>query len=126
MMFAKPGHLLHSVTLAAGLAFSVTVTAGCDVQLEPAYPAGTYGDYPSDAFIATTDPWYFDGRASYWYGGRWYYRDGRAWGHYANEPAALRQRRLQGAPRRHLYEQPAGHTSARGGGARGGRSGGRR
>ncbi len=62
-----------------------------------------------DAFIATTPPVYYQGRASYWYGNRWYYRDGRGWGAYDREPAYLHGRR---EPARQFY----GH--GRGGGAR--------
>ena len=70
------------------------------------YPAGYYDDYPPDAYIATTEPVYFEGRAAYWYGGRWYYRDGGRWGHYDREPPALYQRRMQAPPVRRTYEEP--------------------
>ncbi len=106
------------------------VLAGCELQAGPDYPGGDYLDYPPDAYIATTEPWYFDGQACYWYGGMWYYRSGGGWGHYNHEPAALRARRQQGGGQaRHSYESSGGHFAGRGGGGRGGgggRSGGGR
>jgi hypothetical protein len=45
---------------------------------------------PPPEYIATAQPVYYEGHASYWYGGRWYYRNGGGWGHYAGEPAYLR------------------------------------
>ncbi len=106
--------------LGAGLLGAALLsTAGCEIAVGPDYPGGAYLDYPPDGYIATTEPFYFDGRASYWYGGRWYYRDGGRWGHYDREPAALRQRRLQGAPSRRNYEpsrgaRPAGRSGSGG------------
>ena len=99
--------------------------AGCEVEAGPAYPGGAYLDYPPDAYIATTEPWYFDGQACYWYGGAWYYRNGGRWGHYDREPAALHARRMQGGQARHAYEPwggrgpgHAGHFGGHGGGGR--------
>jgi hypothetical protein len=100
-------------------------SSGCGMEVGADYPDGAYGDYPPDAYIATTEPFYYDGYASYWYGGRWYYRGGGGrWNHYDREPAALAQRRMQGAAvRRRNYEpsggRPAGRPSR-------GRSGGHR
>ena len=99
------------------------VLAGCELQAGPDYPGGDYLDYPPDAYIATTEPWYFDGQACYWYGGMWYYRSGGGWGHYNHEPAALRARRQQGGGQaRHSYESSGGHfrrSRGRGPGRRG-------
>ncbi len=102
--------------------FGATIVAngGCGVEVGAGYPAGYYDDYPPDAFIATTEPFYYGGRANYWYGGRWNYRNGGGWGHYGGEPAGLRQQRMQGAPRQRTYESSRG----RGAGHSGGRSGG--
>jgi hypothetical protein len=104
---------------------TVTGTPACGgVEVGTAYPTSYDGDYPPDAFIATSEPFYYGGYASYWYGGRWYYRDGGGrWNHYDREPDALRQRRTQGAPARRSYA-PAG--ARMGGRSGGGRSGGRR
>jgi len=61
-------------------------------------------DYPPDTYIATTQPYYYEGRPTYWYGGRWYYRDGGAWRHYDREPPVLYERRAQAAPLRRNFE----------------------
>lgn len=107
-----PVRLLHRSTMVLSavrttVLGAVLLTTGCLIG-EPG-PAYYSDDYPPDAYIATTDPYYFDGHATYWYGGRWYYRDGRSWRHYDHEPPALYQRRVQGPPvRRHYEARPAG------------------
>jgi hypothetical protein len=113
---------LRGIALAAVMGATVAGVTGCGVEVGTTYPTGYYGDYPPDSFIATTDPFYFEGHAAYWYGGRWYYRDGGRWNHYDHEPAALRERRMQSAPARHSYA-PAGRGGGR---SAGGRSGGHR
>ncbi len=107
-------------------------SAACDVGVAAGgyppgeYPPGYYDDYPPDEFIATTEPVYFDGHASYWYGDRWYYRDGGRWNHYDHEPPALYSRRNAAPIVRRTYEPYRGHAVARprmsggGGGYRGG------
>src|ERR1700722_11603847 len=45
---------------------------------------------PPPEYIATTEPVYYEGRAAYWYGNRWYSRDGGAWNYYHGEPGYLR------------------------------------
>jgi hypothetical protein len=113
--------MLREMACAVTLGAVVVVSAGCGVEVGPDYPVGAYGYYPSDGFIATTEPFYYEGRAAYWYGGRWNYRTGGGWGHYDREPSALYQRRMQGAPGRRTYESHGGGRSAGGG-----RSGGHR
>ncbi len=97
--------------------------AGCTVgaydDYPGDYPPGAYDGYPPDAYIATTEPIYFDGHASYWYGNRWYYRDGGRWNYYHHEPAELARHRVAGPPVRHSYEHYQGHAAAHVG-ARGG------
>ena len=123
----------HRTSTLRGVVFIVAVsasgiaTAGCGgVEMDADYPGGydgAYGDYPPDAYIATTEPVYFGGYASYWYGGRWYYQNGGRWNHYDREPAGLYQRRMQGLSRRRTYESGGhygGHASGRGGGRSGG------
>jgi hypothetical protein len=44
---------------------------------------------PPSWFIGTATPYYYQGRASYWYENRWYYRDGRHWRYYEREPYEL-------------------------------------
>jgi hypothetical protein len=70
------------LTYAVALGATLMCIAGCGgVEVTGEYPAGYYDDYPPDAYIATTEPVYFEGHAAYWYGGRWFYRDGARWGH---------------------------------------------
>jgi hypothetical protein len=122
--------MLRGVALMIAVGASGVAAAGCGgVEMDADYPVGAsgayggYGDYPPDAYIATTEPVYFGGYASYWYGGRWYYQNGGRWNHYDREPAGLYQRRMQGLSRRRTYESGGhygGHASGRGGGRSGG------
>jgi hypothetical protein len=75
---------------------------GCygEVDADPAY-------YPPASYVVTAQPVYYEGHASYWYGGRWVYRDGASWNYYRSEPAYLGARRGNGAPPRRVYERPA-------------------
>ena len=74
---------------------------------------GQDGD-PSAAFVATTQPYYYDGRPAYWYGNRWRYRQGAGWAHYRTEPAPLHAARMQ------MGDNRAGFGGGqRGGGFRG-------
>jgi hypothetical protein len=59
--------------------------------------------YPPAAFVATSRPVYYQGRPTYWYGNRWYYRDGRNWHSYRDEPRALHNYRGQHEPYRQFY-----------------------
>ncbi|HXN31059.1 MAG TPA: hypothetical protein VN894_04325 [Polyangiaceae bacterium] len=115
---------LRSFACAVTVGATLAATAGCGVEMGAAYPGGyDYAEYPPDAYLATTEPVYFEGRASYWYGGRWYYRSGRGWNHYEREPPALYQRRMQAAPVRRTYEPYRGRPAGRPSGAPRGRSG---
>ena len=70
---------------AAVVSLVVLGTTGCAAEV--------YGDaayYPNDSFVATADPVYFDGQANYYYGDRWYYRNGGRWSSYRSEPSYLR------------------------------------
>lgn len=67
----------------------------------------TFG-FPAPEFIATTQPIFFEGHAAYWFGGRWYYREGNAWRYYRDEPAFLRDRRMHREPERHFYGREHG------------------
>jgi hypothetical protein len=114
---------LHVLGCAFVLGLIAVSSAGCAVGVDGEYPEGYYGpdgaydDYPPDAYIATTDPVYFDGHASYWYGNRWYWRDGGHWNHYDHEPAGLYSVRMHGTPAHRMYEPH------RGGGGHGGHGG---
>ena len=59
--------------------------------------------FPPAEFIATSAPVYHEGRAAYWYRNRWYYREGRAWRYYHEEPPFLREHRFRREPMRHFY-----------------------
>jgi hypothetical protein len=114
----SPGktRMLRRFACAVGLSAMLAATPGC-------VPFIAYDDYPPDAYVATTEPVYFEGRPMYWYGNRWSYREGGRWNHYEREPPALYQRRMQGPPARRTYEPPRARPSA---GHFGGRPGGRR
>lgn len=91
-MLAKltKGALLLGV-LAAGL-HSTPALAQVELRISP--PAW---------FIATNRPVYYEGHASYWYGDRWHYREGRSWRTYRDEPRYLRDHRERHAYARHDY-----------------------
>jgi hypothetical protein len=126
---SRTGHVRTLRTLALAVALAAA-NAGCGMGVEVGaeYPDGAYGDYPADGYVATTEPFYYNGFATYWYGGRWNYRDGSGrWNHYDREPAALAQHRMQGGARRRNYEPSGGRPAGRSSGGRsGGRSGGHR
>jgi hypothetical protein len=76
--------------------------------IAPPPPQGQYAPAPPpppDAYIATTQPEYYEGRPVYWYNGNWYYRDEHgAWNYYRTEPAYLRDRRAHATDhRRYQY-----------------------
>jgi hypothetical protein len=74
--------------------------------------------FPPAEYIATAEPVYYEGHPAYWYGGRWYYRNGGVWGHYDAEPAYLRDwRGRPGWGARYHY----GNGGFRGGAFHGGR-----
>jgi hypothetical protein len=58
------------------------------------------GVYPPAAYIATSQPEYFEGRPHYWYNNHWYYRDGNRWSYYRSEPGFLHERRSHWGDRR--------------------------
>jgi hypothetical protein len=101
--------LLGGVLLGAATA----AASGCDVEAYPAAYPDDGGDYPPAAFIATAEPVYYEGHASYWYGNHWVYRDGNRWGSYRREPPALAQRRAEhGEPPRTNYARPSVRRAA--------------
>jgi hypothetical protein len=93
--------------LLAGMAFAGAAAARAQIQVSVGFPGAE--------FVATAQPVFFEGHAAYWYGGHWYYRDGRAWRYYRDEPVFLRDHRMHHEPERHFYGR------AHGGGFRGGR-----
>ncbi len=83
-------------------ALSMGVLSSCMVDV-----ADDMDVYPPDAYIATATPVYFEGRAAYWYGDRWYYRDGGHWRNYHSEPAYLHSYRARAVPVRGVVARPA-------------------
>jgi hypothetical protein len=114
---------LIKVATVGALALSALGATGCYV--------GAYGDpayYPSDGFVATEDPVYYDGQPTYFYDGLWYYRSGGSWSYYHSEPSYLRQYRAAHPAVGQRGARPAAATrgGARGGVRGGGGHGGRR
>ena len=64
--------------------------------------------YPPDGYVATATPIYFEGHAAYWYGDRWYWRDGGRWHGYREEPTYLRDARVRSPPVRQYYGRAHG------------------
>jgi hypothetical protein len=87
--------MLKGALCAAAIAAGLAAAARAQIQV-------TIG-FPPAEFIATTAPVVFEGHAAYWFGGRWYYRDGNVWRYYRDEPAGLRDRRMRHEPERHFY-----------------------
>jgi hypothetical protein len=80
---------------------------------------------PPPDVLATLTPVYYNGAPSYWWGGRWYFRDGYGWHFHHDEPAYLRDWRGHHEFHRAYYGR--GGLGGRGGwGGRGGGRGGRR
>ena len=124
----------------------VTVAAAAGCYAEPAYgPGPAYGDGtyapgdgaydpgdtgdPSAAYVATTNPVYYGGRANYWYGNAWRYHANGRWNTYGREPAGLHgyrpgPGRSYGSTHRYEGGRSGGGITRGGGGARGGGGGG--
>jgi hypothetical protein len=97
-------HTLRHFVPAVALVGAALLLPGCyaGVDDDVAY-------YPSAGFVATAQPVFYDGHASYWYNGHWVYRDGGGrWGYYRSEPGYLAGRRGGGpGPARRTYERPS-------------------
>jgi hypothetical protein len=88
---------LSAVTVVGALGLTTLVSSVAHAQ----YP------YPPDEYVAAYEPVYYGGHAAYWYGNRWYYRDGGAWRWYDREPADLAYRRAHyGWAPRGYYGRP--------------------
>ena len=79
----------------------VAAIAGCVATVSG--PGMDVDVYPPAAFIATATPAYYEGRPVYWWGNRWYYRDGAVWRAYREEPPYLRDYRAHRPPERKFY-----------------------
>ena len=63
---------LGGLTCALAGGALIAATSGCGANVEPAYPTAAYydpSDYPPASYVATTEPAYYDGHPTYWYGG---------------------------------------------------------
>jgi hypothetical protein len=82
---------------AVGLATLAPATASAQIVIPPA------------EFVATTEPVYYGGHASYWYNGHWYWKDEHGgWQHYESEPRELADHRAHSPPpTKHYYGKPA-------------------
>jgi len=84
--------------------------AGC-LAATPAAAQVVVRIFPPAAFVAVNTPVYYEGHATYWYGNQWYYRDGRNWRAYHQEPVYLHEYRGRHVAAQYHYE-----SSHRGGG----------
>ena len=85
--------ILAGLVLATGLG-STPARAGVEIEI-----------FPPNFFIATARPVYYEGHAAYWYRNRWYYRDGRSWRYYHEEPHYLHDWRGHHEYERYHYER---------------------
>jgi hypothetical protein len=91
-------------TLIQGLALVPAVGALAAVVLVAA-PAIAQWDPPPPEYVATSEPVYYEGHATYWYNGHWLWRDEHGnWNHYDREPPALAERRAHVPPARRSWE----------------------
>ena len=95
------------VTMLRGAVCAGVITAG--LAAAPALAQLEVRVSPPAWFIATNQPEYYEGHASYWYGNRWHYREGRTWHTYREEPSVLRERRTRGGRgQQHMYGRDHG------------------
>ncbi len=112
--YGTPGY-----TTTYGVAATPTYGYGYNYAGDGTYGYG-YSDYPSAAYVATTTPYYYDGRPTYWYNNRWNYMEGGRWNHYQSEPAELGRYRAQGFGRGVAQPYQNQNTYRGGGGYQGG------
>jgi hypothetical protein len=94
--------LILAIALGLGLGSSTEARAQIVITIAP--PA---------AYIATSEPEYFEGRPVYWYNNNWYYRYHGRWSYYRREPVYLRDRRAHWAPARRVEHRGRGHEERR-------------
>ena len=93
----------------------VVVNGGVGVTVDPSVVVE-----PSDEYIATVAPVYYEGRPVYYYNNYWYYRDHGRWRYYRTEPGYLRDHRAHWGDRGGYGGYGRGGGYVRGGYARGG------
>jgi hypothetical protein len=102
--------MVVKLSSACSLLGVLVLAGGCYGEVDEGGPAY----YPPDSFVVTGQPVYYEGHASYFYNGRWVYRDGGGrWNAYRSEPTYLAQRRAAVAAPRRTYERPAARAPAR-------------
>ncbi len=87
--------------IGAAIAFAASAVAGCYASAEP--PAVGYAEVTSAPVDIETYPSVvYEGQPVYFYGDRWWHRDGGSWTYYRDEPAELHRQRAAviHAPRR--------------------------
>lgn len=86
----------------AGIAGALLAVAGggCVLHAHPE-PVGYAEVTSAPADIEAYPSVVYDGRPTYLYQNRWYYRNGDRWGYYREEPPVLREHRVR------IYGQPA-------------------
>jgi hypothetical protein len=82
---------------------SVAAIAGC-MAAPSAQAQVRVQIFPPASFVAVNTPVYYEGHATYWYGNQWYYRDGRQWRAYRQEPVYLHEYRGRQMASRRYYE----------------------
>jgi hypothetical protein len=84
----KKAHLIRKALFSTLLSVGVAAT----VSLAPATASAQdyYDEGVPDYYVASTEPVYYEGHASYWYHNHWVWRDGGRWRYYHNEPAYYR------------------------------------
>jgi hypothetical protein len=68
-------------------------------------------DGPDPAFLATTEPIYYEHHATYFWHHQWRWHDTSGWHAYDNEPALLADRRRSAPPVRWSYASAGAHGS---------------
>ncbi len=90
-------------TLSRAIAIVSAVGAIAAVSLIST-PASAQWVPPPPEVVATLEPTYYEGHASYWYNNHWYWRDAHGgWNHYDTEPAWLADHRAHFPPARHSW-----------------------
>ena len=86
---------------------------------DPTYAGSTNVEPPAE-YVATTQPVYFSGHGTYFYGQGWRYRSRGQWNTYRTEPRTLYELRMNGhasAPSHRRYEGPRKFSAHHGGSA---------
>lgn len=97
-----------SKALILGIAIAIAVASSTEARAQIVVSIA-----PPAAYIATSQPEYFGGRAVYWYNNSWYYRDHGRWSYYRREPVYLRDRRAHWTAERRVDHRGQRHEVRR-------------